>query len=138
MTMNSIKQIGDYALVVTTGKSFDDLISQVIANLKQEGFGILTTIDVKATLKEKLGADFKPYTILGACNPPLAHQALEADHLVGVFMPCNVVIWDEGDHRVVAAMNPVIMGTIISHPSLQKLAEEAKKRLERALEHLED
>ena len=89
-----MKTIGTYALQVTTRLRFEDAIARVTELLAEKGFGVLTEIDVKATLKKKLGLDYKPYKILGACNPHVAHRAQEAEPYVGVLLPCNVVVWD--------------------------------------------
>ncbi len=109
----------------------------VEAALKAEGFGILTEIDVQATMKAKLGVDRAPYLILGACNPALAHQALEADPSVGALLPCNVVLREDGAETVVEAMDPTAALGIVDIPGVQEVAEEAKARLARALDALE-
>lgn len=126
--------IGEYALRVTTKLPFDAAVERVTALLAEEGFGVLTEIDVAATLKKKLGLDTRPYRILGACNPHFAHAALEATPYVGVFLPCNVVVWDEGDQRVVAAMEPKAMGYIIGVPDIRKVAQDVSERIHRVLE----
>jgi uncharacterized protein (DUF302 family) len=107
-----------YYIQARTRLGFEDAIARVIELLKEEGFGVLTEIDVQATLKRKLDMDYKPYRILGACNPSFAHQALNVEPLIGVFLPCNVVVWDDGDDRVVAAMEPIIMAEIIGNPAV--------------------
>jgi len=128
--------IGEYALRVTTKLSFEAAIERVTALLAEEGFGVLTEIDVTATLKKKLGIDTRPYRILGACNPNLAHAAIEATPYVGVFLPCNVVVWDEGDQRVVAAMEPRAMGHIIGVPDIRKVSNEVSDRIRRVMDKL--
>jgi uncharacterized protein (DUF302 family) len=109
----------------------------VEAALKAEGFGILTEIDVQATMKAKLGVDRAPYVILGACNPPLAHRALEADPSVGALLPCNVVLREDGADTIVEAMDPMAALGIVDAPGIRPVAEEAKARLERAIAALE-
>ena len=108
----------------------------VEAALKAEGFGILTEIDVQATMKAKLGIDRAPYLILGACNPPLAHRALEADPSVGALLPCNVVLREDGGEIVVEAMDPMAALGIVDAPGVRAVAEEAKARLVRAIDTL--
>ena len=109
----------------------------VEAALKAEGFGILTEIDVQATMKAKLGVDGAPYIILGACNPPLAHRALAADPSVGALLPCNVVLRADGPEIVVEAMDPLAALGIVDTAGVRPVAEEAKARLARAIEALE-
>ena len=108
----------------------------VEAALKAEGFGILTEIDVQATMKAKLDVDRAPYLILGACNPSLAHRALEADPSVGALLPCNVVLREDAGEIVVEAMDPIAALGIIDAPGVRAVAEEAKARLVRALDAL--
>ena len=109
----------------------------VEAALKAEGFGILTEIDVQATMKAKLGVDLAPYVILGACNPPLAHRALEADPSVGALLPCNVVLREDGPETIVEALDPMAALGIVDSPGVRAVAEEAKARLARAIDALE-
>ena len=132
-----MKTTGTYAVEVVTRLGFDDAIRRVTELLAEQGFGVLTEIDVRATLKKRLDLDFKPYTILGACNPTLAHRALQAEPHVGVLLPCNVVVWDEGDHRVVAAMEPQVMGDIVHDDAIRPIAAEASGRIRKALEGIE-
>jgi uncharacterized protein (DUF302 family) len=108
----------------------------VEAALKAEGFGILTEIDVQATMKAKLGVDRAPYLILGACNPALAHRALEADPSVGTLLPCNVVLREDGAEIIVEAMDPLAAMGIVDAPGVHAVAEEAKSRLARAIDAL--
>ena len=112
---------------------FDQAIEQVTTALKAEGFGVLTTIDVKQTMKQKIGADFEPYTILGACNPQLAHRALEAEHNIGLLLPCNVVVHAHGAHTRVDVADPIAMLGIVHNPAVQSVAEEAAQRLRRVI-----
>jgi uncharacterized protein (DUF302 family) len=132
-----MQAVGSYALRVTTQRSFDDAIEQVTALLAQQGFGVLTEIDVRKTLREKLGVEYRPYKILGACNPQFAHRALEAEAHVGVLLPCNVVVWDEGEKRVVAAMEPRVMGSIIDSDVVVQVADEVSRRLQAVLQALD-
>jgi len=131
-----MKAIGTYAHQVTTRRSLEDSIRRVTELLAEQGFGVLSEIDVQATLKKKLGLETKPYKILGACNPTFAHRALDAEPNIGVLLPCNIVVWDEGDHRVVAAMEPKIMADVVDESVIREVAEEVSKRIREVLEHL--
>ena len=131
-------------MITTTGYTFgtrmigsiDDVRPSVEAALRAEGFGVLTVIDVQATMKAKLGVDRPPFVILGACNPPLAHRALEADPSVGALLPCNVVLREEGAETIVEAMDPEAALGIAGTPAIVEIAEEAKARLEGAIARL--
>jgi uncharacterized protein (DUF302 family) len=118
------------------GVSFDDARSRVADALKQEGFGILTEIDVKATLKAKLDKDFQRYVILGACNPSLAHRALSTDLGIGLLLPCNVCVWEEDGGSVVSIARPDAMFQVVDNPDVRPVADEADARLKRALARL--
>jgi uncharacterized protein (DUF302 family) len=109
---------------------FSDAIDLVTAELKKEGFGIITSIDVKETMKQKLGIDYHAYTILGACNPILAHKALEAEQELGLLLPCNVIVYTGRDGKtVISFFDPVIMGKIIDNPDLVPIASEVREKL---------
>lgn len=117
------------------GVGFDATIVAVKEALAGEGFGVLTEIDVKATLKKKLDVDFQPYVILGACNPPLAHEALRGEPGVGLLLPCNVVVTESGDGKVVvSAMDPVELFKVVGRPEIEPIAAQVREKLERALE----
>lgn len=119
----------------TLSISYDAALAKLPDALKTEGFGVLTEIDVRNTLQAKLGVDFRRYKILGACNPSLAHRALQTDLQIGVMLPCNVVVYEEGDHAVVTAVDP--MQTIAAHDErVRPIAEEVRARLARVLESL--
>jgi uncharacterized protein (DUF302 family) len=119
------------------GETFDHAIERVTAALKEEGFGILTEIDVKDTLKKKLDVDFHRYKILGACNPNLAHQALGAESQIGLLLPCNVVVQETNDGEVVISIaDPKAMFAMVNNESLRAVANEADKRLARVMETL--
>jgi uncharacterized protein (DUF302 family) len=126
-----------YTFGTVTSRSFDDARDQVIAGLRAEGFGVLTEIDVAVTLRTKLGVDRPPYTILGACNPPLAHRALEADPSVGALLPCNVVIRRDADDTVVEVMDPAAALGLVDEPAIAEVAAEARARLLRMVRELE-
>lgn len=112
--------------------SFDQALEKVTAALKVEGFGILTEIDVQRAMKEKLGAEMPAYRILGACNPPLAHQALQAEPDVGLLLPCNVIVREDGPGRfVVGFLDPQIMVGLVGKPGMEAVAGEAEQRLRR-------
>jgi uncharacterized protein (DUF302 family) len=110
---------------------YEKAIQQVTSALKAEGFGVLTEIDVKATLKQKLDIDFKRYVILGACNPPLAHQALQAEPEIGLLLPCNVIVYEVEGGSFVSIVDPLSMLGIVDNPALVPVADEARSRLER-------
>ena len=111
---------------------FDSAVEKVTEELKKEGFGVLTEIDVKATLKKKIDVDFRPYKILGACNPPLAHQALTTAPEVGLLLPCNVTVAQEDNGRVlISIIDPELMLGVVDNPALEAVACDAKERLQR-------
>ncbi|MFD8199938.1 DUF302 domain-containing protein [Streptomyces sp. NPDC059701] len=118
------------------GTDFDAAVAAVRRALADQGFGVLTEIDVQATLKAKLDHDMEDYLILGACNPPLAHRALEADRSIGLLLPCNVVVRREGDHTLVQALDPGTMVTLTGLDALESVADEATVRLDAALASL--
>jgi uncharacterized protein (DUF302 family) len=128
-----------YGLRVEIPDGFEQALARATAALKAEGFGVLTTIDVQQTLREKLGREFRKYVILGACNPPLADRALHAELEVGLLLPCNVVVYETTPGRsIVAAMAPLAaLGIVGDNPELQQVATEADARLRRALASLE-
>jgi len=115
------------------GIGYDAAVERVEAALQQEGFGILTRIDVRETLKNKIDVEFRPYVILGACNPPLAHRALSAEDTIGLMLPCNVVVAETSSGSEVAIARPSVMMTVADAEGLESVAEEAQARLERAL-----
>jgi uncharacterized protein (DUF302 family) len=123
-----------YYIAKTVSRGFLATVERVIEALKAEGFGILTEIDVKATMKKKLDLDFRDYRILGACNPPLAHQALTADDKIGTMLPCNVIVQDLGGGQIeVAAIDPAVSMEHVGNPTLQKIAESVTGRLKRVI-----
>jgi uncharacterized protein (DUF302 family) len=128
-----------YGMGVDVALPYDTALERTTEALKQEGFGILTTIDVRQTLKQKLDKEFRRYTILGACNPPLAHRAFEAELEIGLLLPCNVIVYENGENRsVVAAMAPIsAIGMVGGDPALKDVAREADERLRRALTALQ-
>ncbi len=114
---------------------FDQALQRVAAALKSEGFGVLTEIDVKSTLKKKLQVEFRNYRILGACNPALAHRALSGELLIGLLLPCNVVVFEEDDGTVtVSAVKPAEMFKVVNNPQLESIADEVDGKLRRAVE----
>ncbi|MDV3238557.1 MAG: DUF302 domain-containing protein [Gammaproteobacteria bacterium] len=121
-----------YGFNVKVKEGFDQAVQRVTEELQKEGFGVLTEIDVKATLKKKLDIDQRPYKILGACNPKLAHQALSADPDIGLLLPCNVVVREEADGSVtVAFMDPAAVLKLVEKEGVAELAQEVRGRLQR-------
>lgn len=116
--------------------SYQEAVEKTKAALKDEGFGVLCEIDVKKTMKEKLGVDFRPYVILGACNPPLAHQALEAELDLGLLLPCNVVVYEVDGGSMVEAMDPEPVLGIVGNPKLAPIAREVRARMQRVVERV--
>jgi uncharacterized protein (DUF302 family) len=134
MTMEETR----YGLRVDLNVPYEEALERATAALKEEGFGVLTTIDVRQTLKQKLNKDFRKYTILGACNPPLADRALHAELEVGLLLPCNVIVYERAPGTSsVAAMAPLPAMSIVGNPALQDVATEADARLRSALQRLE-
>ncbi len=126
-----------YALSTTLHTTFEDAVERTRKALADQGFGVLTEIDMKATLKAKLGEDMEDYLILGACNPPLAHRAVNADRQIGLLLPCNVAVRaGDGDTVIVDAMDPQIMVQVSDQPGLREVADEAAAKLRAAIEAL--
>lgn len=127
----------EYGYGVSLPMEMSAAIAEVTDALKQEGFGVLTQIDVQATLRAKLGVETKPYTILGACNPNLAHQALQHEPELGLLLPCNVIVFDNGDETsTVRAVDPQQMLGMVDNPALAPIAAEADSRLRRVIAQL--
>lgn len=126
-----------YGTAVRLEMPIGEASERVRAALKEQGFGVLTEIDVQATLREKLGEDMEDYLILGACNPPLAHRALTVDRQIGLLLPCNVVVRTDGDETVVEALDPQVMVEVTGRQELAPVAAEAGERLRKALDALQ-
>jgi uncharacterized protein (DUF302 family) len=133
-----IEQTTRYGFGTTVDLPYAQAVERVREELGKEGFGVLTEIDVAATLKKKIDVDFRPYIILGACNPPLAHQALTAEPDIGLLLPCNVVVYaDEREGRsVVAAMDPQAALALADNPAIEPIAADVRARLQRVLERV--
>ena len=127
-----------YGMSTQVALPYEQAIETVTAALKAEGFGVLTTIDVKATLKQKLDVDFDRYVILGACNPKLAHRALSAERTIGLLLPCNVIVYEAGasGKSTISIVDPIAMLGVAAEPALQQVAEEARSKLQRVLASL--
>ena len=110
---------------------YEQAIDKVTAELKKEGFGILTTIDVKDTLKKKIDVDFKKYSILGACNPPLAHRALKTEEEIGLLLPCNVIVYEQENKSIVSIFDPALMSKVVENEKLNPIADEVREKLQR-------
>jgi uncharacterized protein (DUF302 family) len=124
----------DYTLSTTTETPFAEAVERVRAELKEEGFGVLCEIDVQATLREKLGAEMEPYLILGACNPPLAHQALTAEAELGALLPCNVLVYERDGATHISAIDAERMLSIVGNDELQPIAVQVRDRLAAVVE----
>ena len=126
----------NYGITIRTPVPFTEAVTRVREALEAQGFGVLTEIDVQATLRDKLGEEMEKYLILGACNPPLAHRALAADRRIGLLLPCNVVVRTEAGQTVIEALDPQTMVAVAGQPALQPVADEAAARLRAALDTL--
>jgi len=126
-----------YYFSKTIQSGFDAAVEKVTAALKTEGFGVLTEIDIRATLKKKLDVDFKPYKILGACNPPFAYKALQAEDKIGLMLPCNVIVQDAGNGQVeVAAVDPAASMQAIENKGLEEIAAAVREKLKKVVDNL--
>ena len=122
-----------YGFSKTIDLPYDQAIEKVTAELKKEGFGVLTSIDVKETLKQKINVDFKNYAILGACNPPIAHRALQEEEDLGLLLPCNVVVYEKDNKTRVSIFDPMVMTWIMENDNIKPIATEVQERLQRVL-----
>lgn len=128
--------MSQYAFGKTVNASFDDAVKRVTEELAKEGFGVLTEIDVAATLKKKLGKDMPPYRILGACNPQFAHRAIEAEPQIGALLPCNVVVRVDAGKTIVEAMDPNAVLQLVQRDDIAAIAGEVRARLQRVIDRL--
>ena len=129
-----MEKTNQYAFTAVLNIPYEDAVSKVTEALKEEGFGVLTEINVKETLKKKLGVDFRKYVILGACNPPYAHRTLQLDLDVGLLLPCNVIVYETDDKKAyVSAINPVSALEVIKNEGLRKIAEEVSEKLKKVV-----
>jgi len=124
----------EYGFSKNVDLPFEQTLEKVTDELKKEGFGVLTSIDVKETLKKKINVDFNKYTILGACNPPLAHKALEEEEEIGLLLPCNIIVYEKNNKTKVSVFDPLIMTKIISNEKIKPVAVEVKEKLQRVLD----
>ena len=131
-----MEQTTRYGISTTVGLPYEQAVERTREELSKEGFGILSEIDIAATLKKKLDVDFRPYVILGACNPPLAHRALTAERDIGLLLPCNVIVYaaDEDGETIVAAMDPEAALELTGNDEVREVARDVKARLQRVLE----
>ena len=124
-----------YGYSRTVNLTYEEALIKVTTTLKEQGFGILTEIDVKATLEEKLGVESRPYKILGACNPSFAHKALQAEEEIGLLLPCNVIVYINGTgETVVSALDPIVAMQVVDNPALAEVAEAVRERLVSAID----
>jgi uncharacterized protein (DUF302 family) len=131
--MKSTDQAASYGIRVILDLPFAEAVAKTTEALKNEGFGVLSEIDIREKLKEKLNVDMPNYLILGACNPPLAHKALQAEPEIGLLLPCNVIVYEKGGKTVVSAVDPDAMLGIVNNPAVAAVAEDAKKKLQAAI-----
>jgi len=130
-----MEKLKEYAFSTVLETSFEDAVDRIKDALKEEGFGVLTEIDVKTTFKKKLDKDFRKYVILGACNPPFAFRTLETDLDVGLLLPCNVIVYETDEKKAyIAAINPVSALKVINKENLKQIAKEVSGRLEKVIE----
>lgn len=122
-----------YGFSKAVDMSYEQAIEKVTAELKKEGFGVLTSIDVKETLKQKINVDFKKYAILGACNPPIAHKALQTEEELGLLLPCNVIVYEKEGKTRVSIFDPMVMTWILENDQMKPIATEVQERLQRVL-----
>ena len=122
-----------YGFSKTIDLSYEQAIEKVTDELKKEGFGVLTSIDVKETLKQKINVDFKKYVILGACNPPIAHKALQEEEELGLLLPCNVIVYEKDNKTRVSIFDPMVMTWILENDNMKPIATEVQERLQRVL-----
>ena len=133
-TTNQKEADPHYCISKVTPRTFDEAEEAITAALKEQGFGVLTEIDVRATLKKKLNVDFRPYVILGACNPPLAYRALQTERELGLLLHCNVIVYDNGDGTItISVVDPLQMMSVTNNPDLEPIAADANARLRAAL-----
>lgn len=132
--MKDVLQTTGYGKAVASNLPMDQAVDRVKALLRDEGFGVLCEIDVQRALAEKLGEEFRPYRILGACNPVLAHEALNADPQLGLLLPCNLVVQEESGRTIVSAIDATAITSLANNPALGTIAQEANKRLSRVLD----
>lgn len=126
----------DYGYKRQVNIPYEQTVERVKQELQKEGFGVLTEIDVKATIKKKLGLDFDKYIILGACNPPFAHKALLAERDIGLVMPCNVIVYEDNGKTSIAAIKPTITMNVVKNPKLEELAKEVEAKLKKAVDNV--
>ncbi len=124
----------NYGFSKNINMPYEQAVEKVTDELKKEGFGVLTSIDVKDTLKKKIDVDFKKYVILGACNPPLAHKALESEEQLGLLLPCNVIVYENNGGSTVSFFDPMIMTQLIDNEKLRTVAEEVQTKMKRVYE----
>ena len=133
-----VRKLSNYSFGGETELGFDEAIKKVTESMKEQGFGILTEIDAKKVLKEKLGLDRRPYKILGACKPQFAHRAIDMEPEIGTLLPCNVLVYEKDDGKVVvSAMNPEAALKLVGNSNIEDIAKQVRTRIEKALEELQ-
>jgi uncharacterized protein (DUF302 family) len=131
-----MKGQNDYAFCAGLDVPYEEALREIEVALKSEGFGVLTSVDMQATLKEKLGAQFRKYSILGVCNPPLAQRALSQNLDAGLVLPCTIVVYEDGDGARISVADPMVVIDLLHSPGLRPIAEEAQARLKRVFDRI--
>ena len=126
----------NYGYKKQVNKTFEEALAKTREELQTEGFGVMTEIDVKATLKKKLNVDFDKYIILGACNPPFAYKALQAEKDIGLLLPCNVIVYEEHGKVFVSAIVPTVAMSMVQNPALSEIAEQVEKKLKKVVDSI--
>jgi len=130
------KEVSMYGYKRELAAPYEEVVKKTVDELKKEGFGVLTEIDVKATLKQKLDVDFNKYVILGACNPPFAYQSLQAERDIGLLLPCNIIVYEQGDKTNVSAILPTVAMSMVQNEGLRTIADQVEGKLKKVIDSI--